>query len=64
MFISNVCGQKELEALAEGSGGNPAVQGNFGMIRTEHSTGDYNIDNMALTPEDEKNPDLLVHSDV
>lgn len=54
---------KELEGLADASTASPAVQGNFGMIRTAPDAGDYNIDNVVLTAEDVNDPVLLAELD-
>jgi len=51
---------KSIQAMADASMKNPAVQGNFGMIRVQRdSDADFNVDEMALTAEDMKDPDLL-----
>ncbi len=51
----------DIQTMADESSVNPAVQGNFGMIRVQHSSdADYNIDHVVLTPEDENDPALLV----
>ena len=54
--------QKELEALSRPSNSTTkaAKPANFSMIRTgPEDLGDFNVENMVLTPEDENNPELL-----